>query len=253
MIKSIPNILTLFNLTCGLLSIIFSIEGYSELAGFCILAACIFDFLDGMAARLLKAVSETGKQLDSLADLVSFGVAPFLILFFMMKSALCVSLAESPENIKLVEYLYLASPLLVPVFAAIRLARFNAHDSDKQDFRGLATPAAAIFFASLPILVWTYEGNWYGMSYFLMNTKEVLLGMILVISVLMVTNLPMLSLKFKSLSVKENWHRYIFAGHAIGFAIFLTWRAIPSIIVFYIVFSFTVWILHMIRTKRKNG
>jgi len=249
-IKNIPNILTLFNLTCGLLSIVFSIEDYPALAGLSILAACIFDFLDGMAARILKAVSDIGKQLDSLADLVSFGVAPFFILYFMMKSALSVSIAESPENIKITEYLYLASPMLVPVFAAIRLARFNVRDSNKQDFSGLATPASAIFFASLPILVWAYEGNWYGMSYFLMHTKEILLGMIVVISFLMVSNLPMISLKFKNLSFKENWSRYVFAGHAIGFAIFLTWRAIPSIIVFYILFSITLWIINLIRRKK---
>lgn len=248
--KQIPNLLTLLNLTCGVLSILFSIEGYSEWAGFAILTAALFDFLDGLAARLLKAVSEIGKQLDSLADMVSFGVAPAVIAFFMMKSALSVSLAESPENITITEYLYLFSPILIPVFSAIRLARFNALDSKLHDFRGLATPANALIFASFPVMIWAYEGNWYGMSYFMMHTQEVLLGVILVTSFLMVSRLPMLSLKFKTLNVKDNWSRYVFLGHIIGFSVFLTWRAIPTIIFFYVVFSFTLWLLNNFRKKR---
>ena len=249
MIKLIPNFLTLLNLICGIVSIILSIENYPELAGFTILAAAFFDLLDGMAARLLKAVSEIGKQLDTLADMVSFGVAPAVIVFFLMKSALSVSLSESPENITITEYLFLASPILIPVFSAIRLARFNVTDSAMHDFRGLATPANAMIYASFPVMIWAYEGNWYGMSYFMMHTKEILLIMILVLSILMVSRIPMISLKFKSLSLKENWSRYMLIAFIIVIALFLTWRAIPTIVIFYILFSATLWVTGMLRKK----
>ncbi len=249
MIKNIPNFITMLNLCCGILSVIFSIEGYPELAGLSIFVAAFFDFLDGFFARLLKATSEIGKHLDSLADLVSFGIAPAFIAYFMMKTALSVSPSESPENIKIIEYLYLASPFLIVIFSAIRLARFNVSDTGKDHFRGLPTPANAIFYASFPILIWTYQGNWFGMSYFMMHTQQILLVVILLFSFLMVSNLPMLSLKFKTYSINKNLYRYMFLAVFCVLIILITWRAIPSIIIFYILFSVAVWLTKLLGKK----
>ena len=149
MIRSfIPNTITLLNLLSGALAIVATFQGTFEIAALLILLGAIFDFLDGFAARLLSATSEIGKQLDSLADLITFGMAPAFLL---------VNVLASLWNVKLDEYswelLIVLSPLLLGVFSGLRLAIFNVDESQTYSFKGLPTPANALFHVSFALLL----------------------------------------------------------------------------------------------------
>ncbi|MDZ7775883.1 MAG: CDP-diacylglycerol--serine O-phosphatidyltransferase [Bacteroidales bacterium] len=139
-----PNVITSLNLICGVLAVLLASQGYITIAAWFIVLAAVMDFLDGMAARVLKAYSEVGEQLDSLADLISFGLAPAVLLFQLITHALEGSgLSEYPE----IAY----AVILLPLFSALRLARFNTHDTQKSSFLGLAVPASALFFAGIAL------------------------------------------------------------------------------------------------------
>lgn len=207
-IKQIPNFITSLNLTAGSLAVIFAIDGHLIWAGIFICLAAVLDFLDGLAARLLKAYSETGKHLDSLADLISFGLAPAAILFTLLE----FSLFGKNQPIHLIaasrdQWLILFSALLMPVLGAVRLARFNAKQSDEPFFRGLPIPSNGIFWASFGLMI---ESQRYPELFqFLLSTHNLLiLG--LFTSVMMVISLPMFSLKVKNMKWNENWYRYVF-------------------------------------------
>jgi len=146
--KHIPNILTILNLICGLISITQVLQYHLIWAALFIFIAAVFDYLDGTAARLLKAWSELGKQLDSLADLVSFGVAPGLIIFQLLSNR-CSNGCNILERWNVIPFL----ALLIPVCSALRLAKFNIDLRQEVNFIGLPTPANAIFFASIPMIL----------------------------------------------------------------------------------------------------
>ncbi len=161
--QHIPNLLTLCNLAFGFVSVLLAFENHLLFASWLILLSALFDFLDGFAAKLLGAVSEFGKQLDSLADIISFGMAPGAIVYKLMEYALRnESLFSGLSGANLVERIYLFSPMLIVLFAAIRLAAFNIR-KNSSGFVGLATPAAAIFFAGLvfdfhlPSAIWFHQ------------------------------------------------------------------------------------------------
>ena len=148
--RNIPNIITLANLTCGLLSIIFAFQGNLKLASLYIFASAFFDFFDGLAARLLKVHGKLGKQLDSMADIVAFGVAPGFILFHFMYELnhdIIFKIATN-DNLFFPELL----ALLIPIFSAYRLANFNIDTKQTTSFIGLPTPTLAIFVAALPLI-----------------------------------------------------------------------------------------------------
>ncbi|QGY43266.1 hypothetical protein GM418_06210 [Maribellus comscasis] len=207
-VGQIPNFITSLNLLSGSLAVIFAIDGHLIWAGVFICFAAVFDFMDGLAARLLHAYSEVGKQLDSLADVVSFGLAPGAILFTLFEFSLFdKNLPVYEISGQWYEWLILFSAFLIPVFGAIRLARFNSSFSEEPFFRGLPIPANALLWASLGLIL-QFPGN-EKLFQLVFNTKNLLfLGVFT--SGMMVINLPMFSLKIKSLSVKENWYRYIF-------------------------------------------
>ena len=146
--RSIPNFLTLCNLASGVVSITMVIQGDLTWAAVFIFIAAVFDFLDGTAARLLDARSELGKQLDSLADVVSFGVAPAVIIFTLL-SAGCEGSCNILERLRITPYF----AMLIPVMSAIRLGRFNLDLRQEEHFIGLPTPANALFFASIPLIL----------------------------------------------------------------------------------------------------
>ena len=207
-IKQIPNFITSLNLAAGSLAVIFAIDGHLIWAGIFICLAAVFDFLDGFAARLLKAYSEMGKQLDSLADLVSFGLAPAAILFTLLE----FSLFEKNQPIYQIaagwnEWIILFSALLMPVFGAVRLARFNAGQSDAPFFRGLPIPANGIFWASVGLIL---EVPQYPELFQHIFSTRTLLLLGLFTSGMMVITLPMFSLKVKNLKWSEIWYRYVF-------------------------------------------
>ncbi|MDY6800069.1 MAG: CDP-diacylglycerol--serine O-phosphatidyltransferase [Bacteroidota bacterium] len=233
--RYIPNFITSLNLFSGCLSIVLAFEGFLLLAVYMIFLSAIFDFLDGMTARLLNVYSEIGKQLDSLADVVSFGVAPSVIVFFLMKGALYNTYYTPPlAELPVVDILFLISPFLIAVFSGLRLAKFNVDERQNESFIGLPTPANALFFVSLYII--SLVNDHYLVQYLIQN-KLILLALIIIFSLLLVAEFPMFSLKFKNLGLRGNKIRFIFIGLSVVLLILLQSIAVPVIIILYILLS----------------
>ncbi|HMH22903.1 MAG TPA: CDP-alcohol phosphatidyltransferase family protein [Puia sp.] len=245
--KNIPNLFTLLNLFFGCLAVIFILQngiaimtgdegvqyvGIPERIGIASLfigLAGLVDFLDGLVARLFKATSPMGKQLDSLADVVSFGVAPGMILYQLLR----MSYARQSNGLDTNVLLFLPA-LLIPCAAAYRLAKFNLDDSQQYGFKGVPTPAAGLLVASLPLIYW-YSNN--GRIISLLLDRWVLYGIILVLVWLQVSNLPLMAFKFKDYSLKSNFPKLLLLVLAVISAIFLKWLAVPVIFIFYIIVS----------------
>lgn len=224
MIKHIPNSITCCNLLSGCISIVLMCNGYAVAAGIMIFVAAIFDFFDGFAARLLKAYSPLGAQLDSLSDVVSFGVAPSFIIYYYLDQIVGFEIA----GFNIIPF----AAFFLAIFAELRLAKFNIDDRQTTSFIGLPTPAMGLFVASLPF---TLESEMLvSMSKFITN-QYFLLAIIILFSFLMVSEIPFFSLKIKNLRFKENKHIYILAIFAIISFIVLGFAAIPFVMLFYIV------------------
>lgn len=233
--QHLPNLLTLCNLALGFGSVIMAFENHLLFASWLILLATLFDFLDGFTAKLLGAVSELGKQLDSLADIISFGMAPAFIIYRLMEYALRNEFPFTGlSGANFMERIYLFSPMLLVLFAAIRLATFNIRDNSS-GFQGLATPAAAIFFAGLCMIVMSHTQS--GFTTFLLQPNA-LLAIILIISILMILRIPMFSLKFAGFGWKGNEIRYLFIAISLILLIILQEIALPVIILVYLLLSF---------------
>lgn len=207
-ILQIPNSITALNILTGTLAIFFAIDGHLIWAGIFICVASVLDFLDGFAARLLKAYSSLGEQLDSLADIISFGVAPGAILFTLLEFSLFgknQAIYEIGAN--WYQWVILFSAFLIPVFGAIRLARFNANPTDEPFFRGLPIPANGLFWASLGLML---EIPKHTELLQLIYSTKLLLILGIFMSGMMVLTMPMFSLKPKSFGLTESWYRYLF-------------------------------------------
>ena len=224
--QHVPNLLTLCNLILGCFSVLMALENHLLMASWLILLAALFDFLDGFAAKLLGAVSGFGKQLDSLADIISFGMAPACLVYMLMKFT-GVSIASPAQSA------VLYSPILLVVFAAVRLASFNLRE-ESSVFKGLATPAVALFFAGLTLVVEAHPES--SFTAFLLR-PVCLLTAILIFSTLMVLNLPMFSLKFSGSRWKGNEIRYLFLAVSLILLIILQEIAWPVIILVYLLLS----------------
>lgn len=245
--KQIPNIFTLLNLLFGCLAIVAimqtglditnSSEGEAiieiperiQLASLFLALAAVIDFCDGFFARLLKVPSEMGKQLDSLADVVSFGVAPGLIAYQFLR----LSMAQEPDGLD-IAFAWLLPAFLIPCAGAYRLARFNIDTSQRNGFRGVPIPAAGLLFASFPLIYWTTDKAW---VITLMQNKWFWYGIILTISYLMVSSLPMMALKFKSVSLKKLLPFLIIAGVALITAFVFGWLSVPLTFIAYVFLS----------------
>ena len=198
-VKHIPNTITCLNLFCGTIAIILSFYGGFKAALCMMIAAAIFDFFDGFAARMLKAYSPLGKELDSLADMVTFGVAPAMILYrFQAESGFLVYL-----------------PLLIAVFSGLRLAKFNIDTRQSENFIGLATPSCALICGSLVYAAETYPQ----IGAFLTAFSYIVPMTALVLCYLLVCEIPMFSFKFKSLKWADNKTRFSFLALAAVMAI----------------------------------
>jgi CDP-diacylglycerol--serine O-phosphatidyltransferase len=229
--KHIPNSITSMNLLCGFIAIIFASNGDIVTASWFILAAMIFDFLDGLSARLLKAYSDIGKELDSLADVVSFGVAPGLILYQLLNKSFPQD-AISSEFLKTA--IIMVVPAMMPICGAIRLAIFNLDSTQSTTFRGLPIPANALAVISV-VIAGHYTGSPMIASFW--NTPILVMLLIIILSLMMVSRVPLLSLKVKNLKIKGNEGRYILlALILINFLIFGI-LVMPLIIPLYIVAS----------------
>ncbi len=226
-IAFIPNALTLCNLLCGLTSIFCAFTGSMKLALLFIIIAAVFDFLDGFAARLLKAYSNVGLQLDSLCDMVSFGAAPafMLALTSVMVTSLVVPLW--------VAFL----PIVLALGAAYRLAVFNVDTTQSTEFRGLPTPAMALFVGSLSAHIIPNFGTVELWSYLIPVLA-------LLLTILMVCRIPMFSFKFKDFSLKHNLLKYLFAIFSV-IVVILTGigLALSIIIACYITISIVIWLI----------
>ncbi|MBA2249304.1 MAG: CDP-alcohol phosphatidyltransferase family protein [Chitinophagaceae bacterium] len=248
--KQIPNIFTLLNLFFGCIAIVFALqtdsiiiyvnEDFSSsfnipeklaLSGIFIFIAAIIDFLDGFVARLFSATSAMGKQLDSLADVVSFGVAPGVILYQLLR----FSYAREENGLQ-VSIIWLLPAFIISCAAAYRLAKFNLDDSQSHNFKGVPTPAIGLLIASFPLIL-HFNAATLGIGNILIN-KWVLYGLIIVLSYLMLGNLRVMGLKFKSFTLHDNLPKIILLVIALISAIFLQWIAVPVIFVFYILLSF---------------
>lgn len=270
------NIITGFNLLFGVVSIIMTFSGRLELAVLAIFAGALCDFADGFVARLTKKQSELGKQLDSLADLITFGVAPGLIVFVLLIISGAWDIIATNEggfddlwfdgtfghnvsywtsvyfndlvgnmNVTYPSHFtgwYLFLPfigLLIPFFSLFRLAKFNLDERQATGFIGLPTPANSLFFASFALVLWDGfgEGNWKTVMSMTLIKDQVLMSLVVIFSILLVSELPLFSLKFSSFKWKENIIRYLFLIFSAILVVTLGVWALPVIVVVYIVMS----------------
>ncbi|ARV07954.1 phosphatidylserine synthase [Polaribacter sp. SA4-10] len=240
--KHIPNLLTLGNLLSGTIATIFAVEGDFVFAGLFVVLGIIFDFLDGFVARILKVSGELGKQLDSLADMVTSGVVPGIIMFQLLKNR-TEEIGDFSSDLNLQHYLpYLG--LLLTLAACYRLAKFNIDTRQSDSFIGLPTPAMSLFVISLPLIV-AYSN--YSIITDLVQNNYFLITVTLILTYLMNAELPLFSLKFKDYSFKNNVMKYFFLITAIVLIIILKYISIPLIIVFYVLLS----VISNYQVKRK--
>ena len=222
--KHIPNVITALNIACGTLAVIAVFRWNLQTAACFIFAGALFDFCDGAVARLLKVSGAFGKELDSLCDVVTFGVAPGVMVYKMMlDNTMALNDFGGQSWIPLLA-------VLIPVFSALRLAKFNLDERQTTGFLGLPTPANALFFAGMPFI-----DNPFLLS--LLQLPWLLPVLTVIFSLLLVTEIPLFSLKFKNLKFKGNEIRYIFLLCAILIVILLRYNALPVVILFYILLS----------------
>ena len=240
-LAQIPNPITSLNLVSGFAATMFAIDGHLVWAAIFICFAAVLDFMDGFAARLLKAYSEIGKELDSLADVVSFGVAPGAILFTLIE----LSLFGKNQPIQEIggtwmQWLALSAAFLIPVFGAIRLARFNVNSSGENFFRGLPIPANGIFWAAMGLML--QFPKYTGVLQLVYSTRTlVLLGIFM--SGMMVITMPMFSLKAKSMKFADNWYRYLFLFLALVLLAIFNIYGIVLVIFSYILVNSVFYLL----------
>ena len=265
-LKFVPNMLTCSSAVCGMTAVILAFDGEKSLvyAAYLVFLACLFDFSDGFAARLLNAKSAIGKDLDSLADAVSFGVAPTAIMYQLLKQAMRVENKDlidlRPEQI-----LVLMCSLSIVIFSILRLAKFNVSTDLAYGFKGLATPANAMLVASVPLInqmvpedFWIYQFLHFAydvdfpitttvaliaIQVFVFGRAVWLLPMCLFYSALEMTDLPMFSLKMKSYKYKDNKLVYNFLIVSALLLLVLQWIAVPIIIFNYVLVSFIKWLI----------
>jgi len=212
--KHIPNFITTLNLFSGSVAVYYAFNGDFHIAFYAILLAAFFDFLDGFAARLLSAYSPMGKELDSLADVISFGLAPGAIAFSLL------------EQSNLPSWLRFAG-FIIPVFSALRLAKFNIDERQSDSFIGMPTPANAIFWIGIS----------FSFSEVLIANPWLTLGAILILSLLLVSEIPMLALKFKGAGWQKNSSQYLFLAGCLLLLVFFQLNAFWLIILWYVLSS----------------
>ncbi|MDR1343950.1 MAG: CDP-alcohol phosphatidyltransferase family protein [Tannerellaceae bacterium] len=224
--KHIPNFITCLSLLSGCVAVVAASDGRLYMATLWIIAAAVFDFLDGLSARLLHAYSAIGKELDSLSDMVGFGVAPGMIVFYLLR--------EASPSLPLGETANALAPFVafvIPVLSGLRLAKFNIDLRQTTSFLGLPVPAHALLWSSLSCNLQAF-----------VHTDETLFAALLALSVvltswLLVSEIPMFSLKMQSMKWKGNEIRYLFVAGSAGFVVFYGLLGIAAAVVLYIILS----------------
>ena len=241
--KHIPNLLTLGNLFCGTIATILAVQGDFVTAGLFVVIGIFLDFFDGFAARLLKVSGELGKQLDSLADMVTSGVVPGIIMFNLLYQSSFKNLDTQfiDEGVRpvIVSNDYISSwvsyiGLLLTLGAGYRLAKFNIDTRQSESFIGLPTPAMSLFVISLP-LIQEYATNVWVQS--LISNNYFLIAVTLVLTYLMNAEIPLFSLKFKEYSLKNNLVKYFFLVTSLALIVTLNFISAPIIIILYVLLS----------------
>ncbi len=231
--RNIPNFITMLNLFSGCVALVFAFNDNLVLAAWFLGFAAIFDFFDGMLARILHVKSPLGVQLDSLADMVSFGVVPGVIMFQLMQSCHARPYFDFFEN-----NLWSFVAFVIPVFSALRLAKFNIDERQTDSFIGLPTPANALFFASLPLVLAQAESLNLTSLVGLLRNYWFLFALTILFSGLMVSEIHLFSLKFKNFSWKSNAVRYTLVGLSVALLISpLKFISIPLIVLLYVLLS----------------
>ncbi len=247
--KQIPNIFTLLNLFFGCIAIVYALQTNNIIiytndeftssfnipeklafAALFLYLSALVDFLDGFVARAFKVCTEMGKQLDSLADVVSFGVAPGVILFQLLRMSLL-----RDENGLDASMGWLLPAFILSCAAAYRLAKFNLDTAQRFGFKGVPTPAVGLLVASFPLIL-HYSSSLVNINNWLIN-KWFLYGLIVVLSWLMVSNLPIMAFKFNDYTIKNNLPKIILIGIGVISILFLKWLAVPVIFIAYIILS----------------
>ncbi len=215
----LPNFITLLNLLSGVLGILWVLEGQPLYGAYFVILAAIFDFFDGFTARLLKVQSDMGKELDSLADVVSFGVLPGILLY---------SLTKSQTEATFLPY----CTLIIPMLSAYRLAKFNLDTRQSDRFIGLPTPANALLLTTVPHLAarWPELSPW-------LSSPIALVIIAWLTSLLLVAELPLIALKFKNNSFTDNSYRYALLVIGAVCLIWLQLAGIPLVILAYLLLS----------------
>jgi CDP-diacylglycerol--serine O-phosphatidyltransferase len=245
--KRIPNFFTLLNLFFGCVAIVFILQtdtgivtinemGNAEVVfpermafgALFIFFAAVVDFFDGFFARMLKASSEMGKQLDSLSDVVSFGVAPGMILYQLLR----LGYAQNENGLN-TSFILLLPAFIFACAVAWRLAKFNISTNQSENFIGVPSPAAGLVVASFPLIIW-YQ--YYGLQHYFINVW-ILYGVIATLSFLMVCNRNFIAIKFKDYSFKNNSFKYILLIVSLACIIIMKWFAVPVIFILYLIFS----------------
>jgi len=236
--KNIPNTITLFNLLSGLIAVMFAAINQLEMAAYFVFIGIFFDYFDGFTARLLNVEDELGKQLDSLADMVTSGVVPGIVMFQLIRQ----SMGQWTEPIwftsidKLTWLPFLG--LIITLASAYRLANFNIDTRQASSFIGLPTPALTLFVLALPLIL-NHEP--FVVAENLIKNPIILIVVTLLGSYLMNSNIKMFALKFKTYRLKENFIKYLFLLLAIILLIIFQYLAIPIILIIYILISVVQW------------
>jgi CDP-diacylglycerol--serine O-phosphatidyltransferase len=224
--KHIPNLLTLGNLLCGTIATIAAVNSDYVTAASLVVLGIVFDFFDGFVARLLNVSGELGKQLDSLADMVTSGVVPGIVMYKMFAE----NTAGSFDHPAFFPYL----GLILTLAACYRLANFNIDTRQSDSFIGLPTPAMSLFVIALPLIP-MYSENQFFID--LVQNNYFLIGVTLVLSYLMNAEIPLFSLKFKSYGMKENALKYVFLVASLIMILTLEVISIPLVIILYVLLS----------------
>ena len=246
--KNIPNAITSGNLLCGCLAIVKAFEGDLVWAAYLVGIALILDFFDGFTARLLNVSSPIGKDLDSLADMVTFGVVPGIVMFKMIETTRILNMSVGMEipgvaSVANENSIYWPSyfAFVIPVFSAIRLAKFNNDSRQSDSFIGLPTPANAMVICALP-LIFNIDRSFLSKEYlsefagFILN-PYVLCFISCLLSLLLVAELPLIALKFKNFGWPDNKIRFVFLGLSVVFLAVFQFAGIPIVIILYILLS----------------
>jgi CDP-diacylglycerol--serine O-phosphatidyltransferase len=236
--KHIPNIITLLNLFCGSIAVLFAVEGNLFMAAVFVILGIVFDFFDGFAARILDVKSELGLQLDSLADMVTSGVVPGIVLFKLFEKSLgdfpySYDFTSKEWNDDITSIVPLVG-LLVTLASCYRLANFNIDSRQTESFIGLPTPANTLFILSLPMILLTNDVAW--VNDLILN-PWFLIGLTLFSCYMLNAEIPLFSLKMKTYGFKENAVKYVFLIVSVIMLILLQFMAIPLIIVLYVLIS----------------